>query len=68
MLRSNSTSRLAGNLSAKLGKDAFWVLPVFLVIPLVPIGSSPNVERESCIELGDALGRFLEGAGNDHLE
>ena len=62
------TGVLAGELSAKLTKDAFWILPVITVIPLVPIGSSPNVERKSCVAMGEALGRFFEGAGNDYLE
>ncbi len=62
------TGKLTGELSADLTEDAFWVLPVITVIPLVPISWSPDVETKSCKEMGEALGRFFSGAGNQYLE
>lgn len=58
----------AADLSATLSGDAFWMLPTLYIIPLVPFGWSPDVEGRSCRELGEALGRFFEGAGNASVE
>lgn len=58
----------AADLSATLSGDAFWMLPTLYIIPLVPFGWSPDVEGRSCRELGAALGRFFEGAGNASVE
>lgn len=55
---------LAGRLSASLSRDALWMLPVLVIIPLPPVGWSPNVESTSCREMGKALGRFFSGTGN----
>jgi hypothetical protein len=59
---------LVGELSASLSEDGRWFLPVLLVIPLPPVGWSPSVEYTSCREMGEALGRFFSGAGNDQIE
>jgi len=58
---------LAADISATLSGDAFWMLPTIYIIPLVPFGWSPDVEGKSCRELGKALGRFFNGAGNASL-
>jgi hypothetical protein len=59
---------LAAELTAKLTKDAFWMVPVFGIVPLPPVGWVPNVDMTSCREMGKAVGRFLSGAGNNFLE
>lgn len=59
---------LAGELSAKLTDEAFWMQTAFVIFPLIPVGWSPDVENTSCTEMGEALGRFFSGAGNNYLE
>lgn len=65
---SADTGGLAGELTSSLTKDTFWMLPVITVVPLIPIGWSPNVETTTCTEMGEALGRFFSGAGNNFVE
>ncbi|MYM64074.1 hypothetical protein [Pseudomaricurvus sp. HS19] len=59
---------LAAELTAKLTDHAFWMQTGFVIIPLIPVGWSPDVEGTNCGEMGEALGRFFSGAGNGFLE
>jgi len=59
---------LAGELSADLTEDAFWAMPILLIIPLPPVGYSPDIEHLTCKKMGSALGRFFMGAGNGYSE
>ena len=62
------SGKLTGELSADLSEDAGWVVPMLMgFIPLLPVGWSPNVESTSCREMGEALGRFFSGAGNNYI-
>jgi hypothetical protein len=65
---SAETGKLVGELSADLTKEAFWMVPVLIIVPLPPVVWSPNVEATSCTEMGEALGRFFAGAGNEFIE
>ena len=62
------SSALVGDLRASLSEEGRWFVPVLLVVPLPPVGWSPDVESVSCTEMGEALGRFFSGAGNDFIE
>jgi hypothetical protein len=68
LIYETETGRLSGELSAALTEEAYWGIGVvFWIIPL-PYGYSPDVEHGACKSLGTALGRFFNGAGNEHIE
>lgn len=68
-----STGALVGELHADLSAESGWFVPVLLVVPipipvpLPPAGWSGSVESTSCVEMGEALGRFFSGAGNRYV-
>ena len=70
---SATSGNLVGHLRADLSSDSGWFVPILLVvpipvpIPLPPAGRSGNVESASCVEMGEALGRFFSGAGNSYV-
>ena len=71
---SATSGYLVGELRADLTSDSGWFVPILLVvpipvlIPMPPVGRSGNVESASCVEMGEALGRFFSGAGNSYVD
>jgi hypothetical protein len=68
LIYETDTGRLSGELSAALTEEAYWGIVHVFFIPVLPYGYSPDVEGGACQSLGAALGRFFNGAGNEHLE
>jgi hypothetical protein len=68
-----NTGALVGELHADLSAESGWFVPVLLIVPvpvpvpLPPAGWSGRVESNSCVEMGEALGRFFSGAGNSYV-
>ena len=54
----------AGRLSTTLSGDDGWVVPVLVIIPLPPIPFSTATESRTCTAMGEALAKFIAGAGN----
>jgi hypothetical protein len=68
LIYETETGRLSGELSAALTEETYWGIVTVFFIPVLPYGYSPDVEGGACQSLGAALGRFFNGAGNEHLE
>ena len=68
LIYETDTGRLSGELSAALTEETYWGIVTVFFIPVLPYGYSPDVEGGACQSLGAALGRFFNGAGNEHLE
>lgn len=58
------TGTKSAEITAAINEEGFWMLPVITIIPLLPVGYSPNVEDTTCVAIGEAIGRFMNGDGN----
>ena len=68
LIYSIKEQQLAAKITSYLTAGAYNSFgTVLFVLPFVH-GSSPNVEKPNCIDMGEALGRFLSGQGNSFVE
>lgn len=58
----------AGRLSTTLSGEEGWFVPVLVIIPLPPIPFSTATESRTCTAMGEALAKFITGAGNSGPE
>lgn len=57
-----------GHLDTELSGADGWFVPVLVIIPLPPIPFSTATESRTCTAMGEALAKFITGAGNSGSE